>query len=91
MSTDKFLTGLRHWSMDLPEDPEKWTFGGLKRRDDGMFPDAELVRLLEAGTENVAGKYYHNGLCCPPTSYIYLPVSLSFLGAFGVQKYPRCP
>ncbi|KAK2923217.1 hem peroxidase, animal-type [Fusarium oxysporum f. sp. vasinfectum] len=57
MSTDEFLQGLRKWSWSLPGDPEKWTFGGLTRLEDGRFPDAELVRLLQAGTENVAGAF----------------------------------
>ncbi|EXL67218.1 oxidoreductase [Fusarium oxysporum f. sp. conglutinans race 2 54008] len=55
MSTDEFLQGLRKWNWSLPGDPEKWTFGGLTRLEDGRFPDAELVQLLQAGTENVAG------------------------------------
>ncbi|KAF6525756.1 hypothetical protein HZS61_011551 [Fusarium oxysporum f. sp. conglutinans] len=62
MSTDEFLQGLRKWNWSLPGDPEKWTFGGLTRLEDGRFPDAELVQLLQAGTENVAGKYSCNGL-----------------------------
>ncbi|KAH8800451.1 heme peroxidase family protein [Xylogone sp. PMI_703] len=56
-STDEFLQGLRTWRGSLPEDPEKWTFGGLTRLEDGKFPDAELVRLLQSGTENVSGAF----------------------------------
>ncbi|KAH7009651.1 heme peroxidase family protein [Ilyonectria destructans] len=56
MSPDEFLQGLRKWTSSVPGDPEKWTFGGLTRQEDGTFPDAELVRLLQEGTENVSGK-----------------------------------
>ncbi|CAH0021704.1 unnamed protein product [Clonostachys rhizophaga] len=56
MSTDEFLQGLRKWARTLPADLENWTFGNMTRQEDGTFPDAELVRLLQAGTENVAGK-----------------------------------
>ncbi|EFY88096.1 heme peroxidase family protein [Metarhizium acridum CQMa 102] len=56
MSTDDFLQGIRKWSSDLPGDPGNWTFGGLIRQEDGTFPDAELIRLLQAGTENISGK-----------------------------------
>ncbi|KAG8406472.1 hypothetical protein J3458_021304 [Metarhizium acridum] len=56
MSVDDFLQGIRKWSSDLPGDPGKWTFGGLTRQEDGTFPDAELIRLLQAGTENISRK-----------------------------------
>jgi hypothetical protein len=36
--------------------PETYTFGDLQRQEDGTFPDAELVRLLQEGTENIAGE-----------------------------------
>jgi hypothetical protein len=63
MSTDEFLQGLRKWARTLPADLENWTFGNMTRQEDGTFPDAELVRLLQAGTENVAGKYSRYKLC----------------------------
>jgi hypothetical protein len=86
MSTDEFLQGLRKWNWSLPGDPEKWTFGGLTRLEDGRFPDAELVRLLQAGTENVAGKYSCNGL---GWCRVVKLTSISSLGAFGARNIPR--
>jgi linoleate 10R-lipoxygenase len=86
MSTDEFLQGLRKWSWNLPGDPEKWTFGGLTRLEDGRFPDAELVRLLQTGTENVAGKYSCNGL---GSCRVVKLTNISSLGAFGARNIPR--
>ncbi|SCO78474.1 related to Psi-producing oxygenase A [Fusarium oxysporum] len=84
MSTDEFLQGLRKWSWSLPGDPEKWTFGGLTRLEDGRFPDAELVRLLQTGTENVAGKYSCNGLGAFGTRNI--PRVFKALEVYGIQQ-----
>ncbi|RKK92075.1 Psi-producing oxygenase A [Fusarium oxysporum] len=86
MSTDEFLQGLRKWSWSLPGDPEKWTFGGLTRLEDGRFPDAELVRLLQTGTENVAGKYSCNGL---GSCRVVKLTNISSLGAFGARNIPH--
>ncbi|SPO05473.1 related to Psi-producing oxygenase A [Cephalotrichum gorgonifer] len=57
LSVTEFLGGLRKWFQDQPEDPGKWTFGNLKRKEDGSFDDVSLVNLLQAGSENVAGAY----------------------------------
>ncbi|EXK24073.1 hypothetical protein FOMG_19185 [Fusarium oxysporum f. sp. melonis 26406] len=84
MSTDEFLQGLRKWSWSLPGDPEKWTFGGLTRLEDGRFPDAELVRLLQTGTENVAGKYSCNGLGAFGARNI--PHVFKALEVYGIQQ-----
>ncbi|KAH7112773.1 heme peroxidase family protein [Dactylonectria estremocensis] len=54
---DKFLQGVRQWTMNMPREPEKWTFGGLKRTEDGSFSDDGLVELLQAATESVAGAF----------------------------------
>ncbi|KAK2469200.1 hypothetical protein H9L39_19181 [Fusarium oxysporum f. sp. albedinis] len=54
---DKFLQGVRQWTMNMPREPEKWTFGGLKRTEDGSFSDDGLVKLLQAATESVAGAF----------------------------------
>jgi linoleate 10R-lipoxygenase len=51
----EFLGGLQKWFQTQPEDPAAWTFGGLKRQEDGSFSDAALVKLLTEGSENVAG------------------------------------
>ncbi|KAF5702892.1 fatty acid oxygenase [Fusarium mundagurra] len=65
---------------------EKWTCGGFTRLEDGRFPDAELVRLLQVGTENVAGKYSCNGL---GWCRVVKLTSISSLGAFGARNIPR--
>ncbi|KAK3937994.1 heme peroxidase [Diplogelasinospora grovesii] len=83
MSTDEFLHGLREWRRSLPKDTEKWNFGGLKRQDDGRFPDAELVRLLQAGTENVSGKYSRNGLSFGARN---IPRIFKALEVYGIQQ-----
>lgn len=41
----------------VPKDPGQWTFGDLTRGEDGSFQDVDLVQLLKAGTDNVAGAY----------------------------------
>ncbi|KAH6976751.1 heme peroxidase family protein [Ilyonectria destructans] len=57
MPVDKFLQGVRQWTMNMPLEPEKWTFGGLKRAEDGSFSDDGLIKLLQAATESVAGAF----------------------------------
>jgi hypothetical protein len=73
--------------MSLPDEPEHWTFGGLERLEDGSFPDAELVQLLQAGTDNVSGKYSSKPCWCRPVTIAY---RYSWnLGAFGAKNIPR--
>ncbi|RFU82151.1 fatty acid oxygenase [Trichoderma arundinaceum] len=57
ISVEELLQGVRKLTMNIPRDPERWTFGGLKRTSDGSFPDDELVNLLQAATESVAGAF----------------------------------
>lgn len=66
ISVDEFLLGVRKWASNIPEEREKWTFGGLKRTDDGSFKDSDLVELIQAGTDNVAGKSFI--ICQPPVA-----------------------
>lgn len=57
---NQFLDGIGQYFRDnVPEEPATWTFGGLKRQENGQFADSELVRLLSEGCENVAGKLLH--------------------------------
>ncbi len=56
LSVSDFFKGLQRWFEEQPDDPAQWTFGGLTRQDDGRFQDADLVRLLQQGTEDVAGE-----------------------------------
>ncbi|EKG17339.1 Cytochrome P450 [Macrophomina phaseolina MS6] len=58
LSTEEFLRILRAWfETSVPRDPSQWTFGDLKRQEDGSFPDASLVGLLKAGTDTVSGAF----------------------------------
>lgn len=52
---DAFLQGIRRWTKNIPQDPEKWTFGGLERNSNGSFPDDKLVEIVQDATESVAG------------------------------------
>jgi linoleate 10R-lipoxygenase len=56
LSVEDFRHGLRKWDSDIPKEPEKWAFGGLKRTADGSFLDADLVSILQGATESVAGR-----------------------------------
>ncbi|KAI9928451.1 hypothetical protein MW887_002496 [Aspergillus wentii] len=58
LSVSSFLGGMQKWFKEhIPGDPSMWNFGGLKRGKNGCFSDAELVRLLQDGTDNVAGAF----------------------------------
>ncbi|KAJ5670081.1 uncharacterized protein N7477_005444 [Penicillium maclennaniae] len=63
LSVNQFLNGIRQYFQDKePGEPETWTFGGLKRQDNGSFTDGELVSLLSQGCENVAGAFGARGV-----------------------------
>lgn len=58
LSTEEFLTTLRAWfESSVPRDPGQWTFGDLQRKEDGSFPDVDLVELLKIGTDTTAGAF----------------------------------
>ncbi|CAN8096303.1 unnamed protein product [Discula destructiva] len=58
LSTEDFLKTLRSWAeKTVPQDPAQWTFDDLERQADGSFKDVDLVSLLTAGTETVAGAF----------------------------------
>ncbi|GME25196.1 Psi-producing oxygenase A [Neofusicoccum parvum] len=58
LSKDQFLDTLHTWFRNnVPKDPSQWTFGDLKRGEDGSFSDADLVELLKAGTDTTAGAF----------------------------------
>lgn len=60
LSVNQFLNGIRQYFSDnVPGEPATWTFGSLRRQENGRFVDSELVRLLSEGCENVAGKLLH--------------------------------
>ncbi|RFU32995.1 hypothetical protein B7463_g3353, partial [Scytalidium lignicola] len=72
-STDEFLQGLRTWRRSLPEDPEKWTFGGLTRLEDGRFPDADIPAMDFVAADQLS---------------LLTNISFT-LGAFGARNIPR--
>jgi hypothetical protein len=41
--------------------PKDWTFGGLKRQDDGTFKDAELAELIKDAIEEPAHEFGARG------------------------------
>ncbi|OJD36254.1 fatty acid oxygenase [Diplodia corticola] len=58
LSTSEFLTKLRQWVYtSVPRDPGEWAFGDLARGEDGSFSTADLVKLLQKGTDTVAGAF----------------------------------
>ncbi|KAH6690332.1 heme peroxidase [Plectosphaerella plurivora] len=57
ISVHDFLKGVAALGKDAPKDPGDWSFGGLSRGEDGSFKDADLVKLMTEGTDNVAGAF----------------------------------
>jgi hypothetical protein len=55
LSVTEFLRGLGKWSANLDKEPSRWTFGTLERLPTGSFKDSDLVKILQDGTEHVAG------------------------------------
>ncbi|KAE8166073.1 heme peroxidase [Aspergillus tamarii] len=62
LSIDEFVGGLRRWFEGIDPDPARWTFDGLQRQQDGSFKDADLVNILQTGTECVAGAFGANNI-----------------------------
>jgi hypothetical protein len=59
ISTQTFLETLKTWfHKNVPRDPGQWTFGDLKRQDDGSFADDVLVDLLTTATDTISGPYF---------------------------------
>lgn len=57
-------------------DPSQWTFHDLERQADGSFKDEDLVSLLSAGTETVAGAFGARNI----------PPALRAIEMLGVQQ-----
>lgn len=51
------FAAMKRWAHSLPKDPADWTFGGLKRNDQGEFNDADLVDILSSTTDDVAAAF----------------------------------
>lgn len=77
LSTEEFLNGLKNWFHDhVPKDPAQWTFGNLKRQDDGSFTDEALVGLLTTATDTVAGSFGARNT----------PAALKAIEVLGIQQ-----
>lgn len=77
LSTTEFLTILRTWaSTNLPRDPSQWTFNDFTRKEDGSFADTELIGLLTAATDTVAGAFGARNV----------PAALKAIEILGIQQ-----
>jgi Ca2+-binding EF-hand superfamily protein len=59
VSFPELLAGLSKWERNLSEDPMKRPFAHLQRGQDGKYSDDDLVRIMQAGIEDVAGEFRH--------------------------------
>ncbi|PYH33482.1 peroxidase/cytochrome P450 family protein [Aspergillus neoniger CBS 115656] len=57
VSMRELLFGLKKYEQEIPKDPSKRTFAGLKRQEDGTFKDEDLVRILSNAIEDVASSF----------------------------------
>lgn len=55
----ELLMGLGKYEQSLDKDPSKRTFAHLQRQEDGTFKDDDLVKIMTAAVEDVAGKSLH--------------------------------
>ncbi|KAG0646423.1 Fatty acid oxygenase ppoA [Hyphodiscus hymeniophilus] len=60
VSMKELLKKLSEMQAQLPEDPLQRPFANLKRRADGSFNDDDLVEILTASVEDVAGSFGAN-------------------------------
>ena len=81
MSLSSFVQGIQKWEQGMNPDPGKRTFGKLKRQANGSFKDAELVKVLQESTEDIAGTLTYR----PRRTF---PLTGEFLGAFGASNVP---
>lgn len=56
VSFPELMAGLSKWEKEMPDDPMKRPFAHLQRGEDGNYNDDDLVRIMQAGIEDVAGK-----------------------------------
>lgn len=77
LSTAEFLGQIKTWfHTKVPKDPAAWSFGGLKRKEDGGFDDGALVDLLKQGTETIAGAFGARNI----------PKALKAIEVLGIQQ-----
>lgn len=57
LTPQEFVQGLLRYEQNIPDEPSKREFGGLKRDDTGKFSDAELVDIMKESMEDPAGLF----------------------------------
>ena len=57
VSFQELLMGLSKWEKEMPKDPQQRPFAHLKRGSDGKYKDEDLVNIMKAGIESVAGSF----------------------------------
>ncbi|PGH27261.1 hypothetical protein AJ80_00971 [Polytolypa hystricis UAMH7299] len=57
ISLQQFLRGLGKWEASLPQDPQQRPFAKLQRLPNGSFNDDDLVNILTASIEDIAGPF----------------------------------
>ncbi|KAE8168156.1 heme peroxidase [Aspergillus tamarii] len=56
-TVEDLMMGMRKMGADIPKDPSKREFAGLKRQPCGRFKDEELVGILTMAIDEVAGSF----------------------------------
>lgn len=58
LSMEQFVKGLRDWEKKLPQEPDQWEFGDMKRdKSTGAFDDADLIKIIADSTEDIANAF----------------------------------
>lgn len=61
-SLHEILGALNGFEASIPDEPEKRTFGKMKRNPDGTLPDDEMVEIFVSSVEDVAGAFGANNV-----------------------------
>lgn len=72
----ELLAGLSKWEAEMPDDPQKREFAGLKRQEDGKFSDDDLVEIITSSVEDVAGAFGAN----------HIPKALKSIDILGMRQ-----
>ncbi|BGP16827.1 hypothetical protein JCM10213_004674 [Rhodosporidiobolus nylandii] len=65
MTAEDFRIVYKGLSEEMGDDPQKWTFGGLRRTGEdgkGPFADKDIVRVFTEATDQVAGAFKARGV-----------------------------
>jgi hypothetical protein len=58
LTMEQFVKGLRDWEKKLPQEPNQWEFGDMKRdKDTGAFDDVDLIKIITDSTEDIASAF----------------------------------